>query len=457
MQRIAPAFMTAGQTTRSQLWGNGALVVPLNYESEKISDLADHTKGDTAHLAGRYLLALERGDVVLCKEDEARLHQDTVAYNNDLGISTLRPGDVKAMPSSGLLTPICADTVRLMERDPAAVGAIFNGARTMVPVIGSHDTVRLAERFGLRYEASADAVNMANNKKYLSQAAKDFGFLSPPTKKPTTLAQAEQYFSELMKIARDDPATFESKIWVKLCRSSGGEGVVAFTRMDKFMTWLNDDDAGKDFFAAMVSNEFNEGIVLQLGVKARAEDAAPNINFFVGGSQAEDRDLGASAQAIENGSIHVGNNGMLNEADRQKISPIIQKVAYWLRSIGFKGICGIDVIMGDNGQIWVIDCNARWNASTSTVMKFQDLRHMPGVGVFRYTGKIKVPHGLSVNDYVSWLDKQDIGFTPERGGVVPINYRGAHRTDGGESVLNAAIFGPNPDVVSEYFGLAQMR
>ena len=89
-------------------------------------------------------------------------------------------------------------------------------------------------------------------------------------------------------------------------------------------------------------------------------------------------------------------------------------------------------------------------------MLFNDLQRMPGVGVFRYTNKIRVPRGTSVSKFADWLDSQRIGFTPDRGGVIPINFMTAHRAPGKESYIGASIFGRNYAAVNEYFELSHM-
>ncbi len=458
MMTMLPAVdFAAGETTRELLWQDETVVHLTNYSAEAISD-ADETAIDTAFLGGRSLAALTRGDQVVCSEFEAPINRALVAYHNELGISTLRPQDVHGIPSNWPYTPICDDMVEFMKREPAAARAIIDGARYMVPFIGSPGSDALAKRYNLIAETTADAVNIANNKGYLPFAARDFGFLTPPTQRPVNLQEAERYFSELMQLGTGNPDVFEPTIWVKLCRSSGGEGVRSFTALQSFLEWINGAEDGALFRQSMMSRKFNEGIVLQLGIKGRALDAGPNINFYVGKSPEDDRDLGASAQAIENGSIHVGNKGMLNASDREKISPVISRVAAWLRSIGYRGVCGIDVIMGEDGRIWVIDVNARWNASTPTLMLFHNLRQFPGVKAFRYAGKVRVPARVSVQDVASWLGAQRVGFTPERGGVVPLNLMAAHRPDvGAMAYMNAAIFAPDHETIRTYFELAHMR
>jgi hypothetical protein len=455
MVGIAPVVCSLGLTAREQLWPNPVAHF-TNYPAEAMSE-ADKTKIDIAYLSGRPASVLKRGDVFFCAAHEAPIHREMVRLHNHLGISTFRYDDVVGIPSQGPLIPICADTAKLSAVEPQAVKNMLNGARTMLPVIVSPDTVDIARRFNLASETTTRAVDIANNKKFLPALAWGYGFLTPPTRKPRDMFSAGNLFRELIDIALSDPARFEPKVWVKLCRSSGGEGVKGFTSVKAFVDWLAGDGQGGDFRDAMMSDGHNEGIVMQLGVRARADDAAPNINFYVGDSDEADRDLGASYQAIEDGSIHVGNNGLLSEVDRERISPIIKKVSRALRSIGYRGLCGIDVIMGANGEIWVIDINARWNASTSTLMLFNDLRRMPGVGVFRYASKIRVPERTSVSKYADWLDSQRISFTPERGGVIPINFMTAHRASDKGAYIGASIFARSHAAVNEYHELAHMR
>jgi hypothetical protein len=455
MLRIAPVDFTLGLTAREQLWPN-PVVHFTNYPAEGMS-YADKTKIDIAYLGGRPASVLQGNDVLFCAEREAPIHRDMVSYHNHLGISSFRYDDVIGIPSQGPLIPICSDTAKLSADEPQAVRNMLNGARIMLPVIVSSDTVGIARRFGLTSETTSGPVDIANNKKFLPALASLGGYLTPPTRKPADMLSAAKFFKELIDIAMADPARFEPKVWVKLCRSSGGEGVKGFTSVREFTDWLNVEGQGGDFRDAMVSDGYHEGIVLQLGVRARATDAAPNINFYVGDSADADRDLGASYQAIEDGSIHVGNDGMISESDREMISPIITRVSRSLRALGYRGLCGIDVIMGDNGEIWVIDINARWNASTSTLMLFNDLQRLPGVGVFRYTSKVRVPRSTSVSEYADWLDSQRIAFHPDRGGVVPINFMTAHRSPDKESYVGASIFARNHEAVNEYHELAHMN
>lgn len=452
---MTPIALSAGLTVRQQLWPS-PVVHHANYVAEGMSG-ADKTKEDIAYLGGRPVVVLQGGDLFVCAEHEAPIHRDMVQYHNQLGVSTLRHKDVVGIPSRGPLVPICEDTARLADVEPLAVRNMFNGAKIMLPVIVSPGTEEIARRFGLLSETTTRAVDLANNKEFLPLFAELHGFLVPPTRKPKSMSDVENIFREFIDIARSDPERFEEKIWVKLCRSSGGEGVRSFINLQVFMDWLNSEGQGRDFKDAMMSDQPYEGIILQLGVRARENDPVPNINFYVGDSDETDRFIGASAQVIENDSIHVGNDGMLNAADMERISPVTKQVARALRSRGYRGLCGIDVVMGAGGEIWVIDVNARWNASTSTLMLFNDLRSMPGVGAFRYTGKVKVPHRTSVSAYADWLDSQGISFHPDKGGVVPINFMTAHREPGRESYIGASIFATNRATVSEFFELAHMN
>lgn len=439
------------------LWPAGPVVHVTNYVGEEIS-FADQTKGDCAYLNGRGLIALCEGDRVLCPNDEVALHREMVKYYNELCLSTLRPGDICGISIANFLTPVCAATDALSRRNPVAVDALFRGARYLVPIIGSPGIDALARRFGLASETTTQAVNIANNKKYLPRAAQRHGFLTPPTFQPTDREHAVAHFTELMALATRDPRRFERKVFVKLVRSSGGEGVQSFTSLHKFLEWLDTDKLGRLFHQSMISPLPFEGIVLQLAVKTRRRNAVPNIGIFVGASEEEDRYLGDSAQVIANDSMHAGNRGMLKESDKKRIIPVMKKIANWLRSLGFGGVAGVDIAMGADHSVWVIDINARWNASTSTLLKFNDLRRLPGVKVFWYTGKIRVPPQVAVADFIKWLRERELEFDGETGGVIPINFMTAHRRDEGhEAFVNAQIFAPNHRLAREYFNRAHMR
>ncbi|MBF0105120.1 MAG: hypothetical protein HQM16_07305 [Deltaproteobacteria bacterium] len=477
----------SGQPAIRQLYPAG-VVHPANYcaEAQNFSR-GDTTGGDLVRLDGRGLVALSRGDVVICRQSEVSQHQDMVRYLNTLGVSSLRPRDVFGVEDREASTPVCQTTASLLQQDRAsiqAVRAMINGARHMVPFIASDASIQIASHFKLDGTQSSQAVDLANNKGALSHGAQQFGFLTPPTTRPKNLAQAQEQFEHLLHLADQYPTIYDNKVWLKLNRSSGGEGVMAFSDIDAFLSFLTQDhnphksenttradtiqklmpkgvektfqgSKGLGFYNSMVDQGEYEGVVLQIGGKARAHEPVPNINFFVGASPSEDRYIGASAQVIEKDSIHVGNQGLSNQNDHNSFLPVIQKVAHWLRSLGFRGICGIDAVISPQGDIWVIDINARWNASTSTLMTFNNLRHLPGVETFRYAGKIRVPQGTGMHAFTRWLDLQKINFTPGRGGVIPINLMPAQDAD--HPVINAAILGPDSQTVSEYFDLAHMR
>lgn len=459
MRGLNPADFARGQTTRAMLWPNGGVVHATNYVAEQIS-LADLTKPDTACLNGRGLITLSKGDRALVPEYEVGIHRAMVDYYNLIGVSNMNPRDIIGIPSDDSLKPVCAHAVNLINGQIDQVGSsqlatMIMGARYMVPIIGSENSIQLAEHLGLTSETTAEAVNRANNKGELEQAAKDFGFLTPPKIRPRTMAELEEAFNELMQQAKAEPLKYDEKNYIKLLRSSGGEGVRAFTDVNELVHWTKYQPLGRSFQMTMTHPGPHEGVLLEIG--ARGDDV-PNIGIFVGKTPAEDAYLGDSAQVIADGSIHVGNKGMLSASDTQKIAPIMKKVCNWLRSIGFSGVAGIDVVMGANGDIWVIDINARWNACTSTLLKFNDFRHMPGVGVFRYTGKVEVPNRVDVHDFFAHLERQGLTFNGDRGGVIPINFMTAHRPDGKDGTyISAQIFAPDDRTAEQYFDRAHYR
>lgn len=462
MSLVGMARLTSEVSALAQLY-QAPVVHFTNYgDAARDMSVADPTSGDVAWLGGRSLPALGPKDHAFVTAQEAPIHRDMIRYTNDLGVTNLHPNNIHAIPGSTVFAPLGDSNVNgtmLPVRALLQGGGIKIGSASIVPFYVSSGSHALGSALGLRSETQHNVVSFANDKGNLANAAEQFGFLSPPTRIPTSLADVERYFTELLQIASDAPDSFNQGVWIKLRRSSGAEGVVRFDSLQALKDWFENDNRGKNVFTAMQSTQPNEGVVLQLDVKS---DSVPCVCFFVGDTPAQDKDIGSSAQAFSNGH-YVGNNGMLSEADSERLSPIIQKVSNWLRSIGFRGICGIDVVMGANGQNWVIDINARWNASTSSLMLFHNLGRvngMRGVQFFRHTGQVRVKPGVTVNELATHLDRQQAAFSPEFGGVVPINLMTAHRPlgdyAGGHATINATIFGPTPQAVDLFSNLAHM-
>jgi hypothetical protein len=246
MRGLNPADFARGQTTRAMLWPNGGVVHATNYVAEQIS-LADLTKPDTACLNGRGLITLSKGDRALVPEYEVGIHRAMVDYYNLIGVSNMNPRDIIGIPSDDSLKPVCAHAVNLINGQIDQVGSsqlatMIMGARYMVPIIGSENSIQLAEHLGLTSETTAEAVNRANNKGELEQAAKDFGFLTPPKIRPRTMAELEEAFNELMQQAKAEPLKYDEKNYIKLLRSSGGEGVRAFTDVNELVHWIDHPD-----------------------------------------------------------------------------------------------------------------------------------------------------------------------------------------------------------------------
>lgn len=471
MPRLEEVDFANGERSIGLLYSGGRIVHQTNYGAERISK-ADRTQPDTSSLGGRSIIALPEDSYVLTAAHEAPIHRVMVDYYRDvLGLPTVPSNHILSVPAghhrvganatiADFVKPVCQSMAEWVTEEPSALRPTFHGATYMVPFISNDRTALVADHFGLLHCSVPQSVEDANNKKYLPAAAEEFGFLTPPTLQPFSLMEAAEQFDELMAIAAENSDDFEGKIWVKLCRSSGGEGTVPFEHKEDMLSWLQENHQGRDFADAMVDPAFNEGIVLQLGVRGRSKDPVPNYNFFVGDSPENARDLGGSAQVIKNQVFHVGNNGMLPEADREKINPVVKKVADWLRAIGYQDICGIDVVMGANGKVWVIDINARWNASTSTTILHNDFKGHLGTKYFRYAGKVDVPAEIDPNDYFAHLLARGAQFSLEKGGVIPINFMTAHRPDLGEAhvnpMINVAIYAPNEESLQYYYELAQM-
>ncbi len=421
--------------------------------------------GNVKTLRGRPVMLLGARDHMAVPAGELGMQQELGGYQRAIGLSNVNPKNLIGVPFSGGVFGFTKAVRDFVGENPSELRS--RGVKRVVPWIHSAEAAEIAKLGGLETEnTTVDAVDIANDKLEFQRAAKKHGIPTAEYRHPTSIKQAINHFRQLQALARRHPDIYSSTVYVKLQRSCAGRGVEKVTTVEELVRWLTEYP---ERLYALTSGDKYEGVILEAGLIPRDENASPNINFYITDDEEADMlFLCGTIQALARGTAHAGNNGPigLNHRDFQAAEPALRKCIKWLRSIGYRGPVGIDLLFHKSGKVYVIETNARWNGSTAAGLKHAEFADQPEAASFRYI-KIPAPKGTAVNRVAEHLQTTKIDGKPielkvdsngriERGvGLMSVGGTVFADSDK-DSGYHALVIGPNERVLDELTAAAEM-
>lgn len=153
----------------------------------------------------------------------------------------------------------------------------------------------------------------------------------------------------------------------------------------------------------------------------------PNVMIWVGEKCEEDRLITSSYQILTKQTaeddiptVCVGNVGPLSEKLLNRLMPQVHGVANWLRAIGAYGLAGIDfVVEKGTKNVFFLEVNCRINGNNAA--SFTALQSNMSC-VWGAKNTVEVPEGTTLSDFVAFLKKRNVSFSPDSGmGVFVVN------------------------------------
>lgn len=359
------------------------------------------------------------------------------------------------------------------------------GIRHYLPTICSPDAALAAQAFNLTIDGSPEATLRVNDKWNFNLAGaavyvpdksyddmprmpekwrlagttvgNEMAFFTPPGTRITDIAKAVDVYDILIELAQNNSGLFGQRVFAKLTHSAAGRGVVGVTSKAQLCRWLEDPLVN----TALTSLDPREGVMIDLAVKKRRANASPNINIYIADDEVVV--IGGSYQVLEGETRHIGNQGPVTEEDMQLLMPHIYNISRWAHAQGFRGIAGIDFVIGPQRQVWGLELNGRFNGSTAGVFLALKLsgQDNPGTTVWHARNQMPVPRGVGLEAYASYLASQRLYadasdsptafFDHQRGGAAILSLYSASQGNDWGQIL---VFGRNEEELARHVEIA---
>jgi len=268
---------------------------------------------------------------------------------------------------------------------------------------------------------------IANSKSELRRASAKYGFKMTEgiiTKNPEELKlQVLEYLNRGIK-----------KVWLKTASGVAGKLVrpvespdilnetVAelLNEIDSSLA-LNHDQENSDFKTDFVAEIDIADHLSQSLISLSEKPLTINFNAQAVISDHQITPIGFSEQKTDSNGKYLGNE-FDDSSKTNAMGPALYteliKVCKWLQDLGYRGVMGADLIatiQGEKQEIFVIDCNARFNGSTSSILI---KNHFGAKNVTNMI--IEAPKSITDFNQATQLLGQNLLFSPEHGrGILP--------------------------------------
>ncbi|MFK7760268.1 MAG: ATP-grasp domain-containing protein [Phycisphaerales bacterium] len=159
---------------------------------------------------------------------------------------------------------------------------------------------------------------------------------------------------------------------------------------------------------------------------------SPNVQFFIGDSGPEY--LGMSAQQMTPSFAFGGNDFPSPMQDHESIDSQASSLASWLYESEYRGFIGIDFIVTQDKQVFIVEINPRVNTSSFPLLLAKRLQRK----AFRLLTGLRVS-GHSFDDLVNSVGS-DLLYSPRKAsGMIPLMVPSASRP-----MLDAMVFADDP-------------
>jgi hypothetical protein len=281
------------------------------------------------------------------------------------------------------------------------------------------DLARITKILGARNGMDANASFLANNKVEMRRGADRFGYKIADGNEAIDL-------HELCEKAQQLLASGYKKVWLKAATGYGGDLVrpaTSYEEIGKAVQSLNQAlDLAKNYSNGVDNKHFRHQFVVEgdLVDKAGVEKFLDNLNVQAVIGEKGVVPIGISMQHVSEKGAYLGN--MFDDGSREVLAykdlatEAVIRVGEWAKSLGYRGIIGIDlIIVQESGKpvAYMIDSNARPNASTSSLL----MKNYLEAGVV-LNANILLPEPVKDFDHAARLIGDSI-YRRDKSGVLP--------------------------------------
>ena len=347
-------------------------------------------------LSHRAILLSKPGDVVIVDSEP---DADWIHF---LKIAQIETGLVRVAHGSG-------DTLAQQIRSDQSLMAELSNRRWVIePYMGGEEIEGLAKQLQSELHApESGLLDRLNLKSNLEGVLEDAGL---PTI-PALVAMRDQVLQAALTMMND-----LSSVIVRSDLSIGGHGV-----------WIVKQESDIELLAAGIARSEDDRLfVLQ---PLYSVTSSPNVQYEI--TRAGPQMLGVSDQQMTQNYAFGGNLYPSNHQQNTVLLDQANRIARWLGDAGYLGVIGIDFIVTDDGEIFIVEINPRVNTSTFPLLLSKRL----GCGAFELLTGI---HAASA-EFSGFAEMigPEILFDKRRGtGVVPLMM-----PRNGRRLIDAMVFG----------------
>ncbi|KAL0476832.1 btrJ [Acrasis kona] len=203
-------------------------------------------------------------------------------------------------------------------------------------------------------------------------------------------SKVKQPYSYIINTSYESIKTIKIPFVIKSTHGLSGDG-----------TWLIHNEKDRDNLITIIQERRYERMI----VSDLVDDIVSNfcLQFYVSKQEGRDKYLGTTRQVVDVCGGWEGSNINFKEQEelKKKLSPVTKHLSNYLRSKGYFGVVGVDVLETKKGELLVIDLNPRVNGSTSLCLMSN---HMSRIGrnAMSYIGEVKFV-GMQPHDVMSCL------------------------------------------------------
>lgn len=302
--------------------------------------------------------------------------------------------------------------------EAGTVRSVLKGRRVFA-TFENADLARVRKILGGKNGVDLNASFLANNKVEMRRGAEKFGYKIAEGYSADSLHQMSERAQALLDAGY-------KKIWCKVATGYGGDLVRPASNYLEIGKAVRSLQGALDMAKANSNGIDNKHFAHQFVVegdltgKPGVEKFLDNLNVQAIVGEKGVVPIGMSIQHVSNTGAYLGNM-FDDESDavttyRDISIEAVMKVGEWARSLGYSGIIGVDLIIVQEGGkpvAYMIDSNARPNASTSSLL----MKNYLEAGVV-LNANIFLPEPVKDFDHAAGLIGDSI-YRAKGGGVLP--------------------------------------
>lgn len=378
---------------------------------------------DVSPYPPRQIILAQAEDVAFLAADTRRGVAATLNNFGRLGLNHIPLDRVHFLPymaPTSLTEAIRRNMAALVKKKPIDA--------SIEPFIHTPDIDRIANFFKVQTSMpNASIVDLANNKAELGRAMKALNVPFHDGFVATHITAASIKAREILGT--------HSAVCLKAPRAASGMGVQKARTVTEALRAFRD-----------LQTRFQQEVLIEPWLIEDRRRGCPSVQIHVGPQATDDIVFTATQQILggEDNKVHLGNINDPTILDDATLMQNIHKVMQWLRSVGYRGIAGIDLFAADGENHYRIgEVNARHTGVTAAMTLVYKLFGKIADVHWAVHNNIPVPKNITPEACLQKLADHQLAFDAKSGvGVIPTNLSAiAH----GKIML--VMIGPDDDTV----------